>query len=193
MATVVLIHSALGLTPTVLAWADDLRAEGHDVIVPDLYGGDTYEDLDAGVERADAVPLSEHVAAVRDAIADHGGLGQNPVYAGFSLGAAVAEVLALTDPDARGVILMHGAMSPQWIDAASWGDSLTGQLHYAIDDPWCEAQELQAFVRFAPEGALEEFKYDGSTHLFAFAGLPVYDKYQGALMHDRVIEFLAEL
>ncbi len=163
------------------------------MIVPDLYGGDTYEDLDAGVERADAVPLSDHVEAVRAAIVDHGGLGPNPVYAGFSLGAAVAQVLALTDPDARGMVLMHGGMSPQWIDGATWGDQLAGQIHYAVDDEWCEPEEIQALMRFAPDGALVEFKYDGSTHLFAFAGLPVYDKYQGALMHDRVIEFLAEL
>ncbi|WNM24314.1 dienelactone hydrolase family protein [Demequina capsici] len=193
MATVVLIHSALGLTPTVLKWADDLRAEGHDVITPDLYEGAIYGNLDEGVAHADSVPMSAHVAAARAAIAEAGGLGPDPVYAGFSLGAAVAQILALTDPDARGVVLMHGAMSPQWIDGAEWGERLTGQLHYAVDDPWCEAEEVQAFVRFAPDGALDEFKYDGSAHLFAFEQPGEYDAYQGALMHDRVIAFLAEL
>jgi dienelactone hydrolase len=43
MAEVVLFHHALGLTPGVVAFADALRATGHTVHTPDLFGGRTFE------------------------------------------------------------------------------------------------------------------------------------------------------
>lgn len=39
MADVLLFHHARGLTPGVVAFADRLRAAGHRVHTPDLYGG----------------------------------------------------------------------------------------------------------------------------------------------------------
>ncbi len=190
MADIVLIHSALGLTASVLRWADDMREAGHTVVTPDLFGGDTYEDVDQGVERVDSVEMSVHVGRARELM---GELGSERVYAGFSFGAAVAQILALTDPDARGVVLMHGALAPSWIPEGSWSADLTGQLHYARHDPWCDPEEIQAFVQMAPDGALEEFSYEGAAHLFAFEESGEHDAYQGALMHDRVLEFLADL
>ncbi len=190
MAAIILVHSALGLTDTVLRWAEEMRDEGHSVATPDLYGGDVYADLDEGVERADSGEMASYVSIARDHLQ---GLEGEPVFVGFSLGAAVAQILALTDPSARGVVLMHGAMSPAHISRAAWGDSLVGQLHYASGDPWCEPEEVQAFVRMAPDDALEEFTYDGSGHLFGFEESPDYDAYQAALMHERVLAFLASL
>lgn len=190
MADIVLIHSALGVTPTVTRWADDLREAGHTVTTPDLFDGDTYDDVDEGVERVDSVDMAVHVAKARELI---GELASDRVYAGFSFGAAVAQILALTDPEARGVVLMHGALAPNWIPEGRWGADLAGQLHYARHDPWCDPEEIQAFVQMAPDGALEEFSYEGDAHLFAFPESGEHDAYQGALMHDRVMEFLAEL
>ena len=45
MVNVVLTHSALGLDSNLESWAEWLRGEGHQVIAPDLYGGDTYDTL----------------------------------------------------------------------------------------------------------------------------------------------------
>lgn len=190
MAAIILVHSALGLTDTVLRWADEMRDEGHEVETPDLYGGDIYTDLDEGVERADSGEMESYVSIARDHLQ---GLEGDHVYVGFSLGAAVSQILALTDPAARGVVLMHAALPPSVIPGAAWGKHLVGQLHYAVDDPWCEAEEVQAFVRMAPDDTLEEFKYDGSAHLFGFEESPEYDSYQAALMHERVLAFLASL
>lgn len=190
MAAIILVHSALGLTDTVLRWADEMRDEGHDVATPDLYGGDVYTDLAEGVERADSGEMAAYVSIARDELQ---GLEGDHVYVGFSLGAAVAQILALTDPAARGVVLMHGALPPSSILDAAWGERLIGQLHYAVDDPWCEPEEVQAFVRMAPDDALEEFKYDGGGHLFGFEESSDYDAYQAALMHERVLAFLASL
>ena len=42
MAEVVLFHHALGLTPGVIAFADELRRAGHTVHTPDLFEGRTF-------------------------------------------------------------------------------------------------------------------------------------------------------
>jgi hypothetical protein len=39
--------------------ADDLRADGHDVHLPDLYEGKTFDDLDAGIAHADEIGFKE--------------------------------------------------------------------------------------------------------------------------------------
>ena len=48
MAEILLFHHAQGQTPGFLAFADDLRAAGHVVHAPDLYDGNTFDDLDEG-------------------------------------------------------------------------------------------------------------------------------------------------
>ncbi|HXY71181.1 MAG TPA: dienelactone hydrolase, partial [Actinomycetota bacterium] len=55
MAEVLLFHHALGLTPGCLAFADDLRAEGHVVHTPDLYDGETFTDISEGVGYAEKI------------------------------------------------------------------------------------------------------------------------------------------
>ena len=42
MAEVLLFHHAQGLTPGVVAFANELRAAGHTVHTPDLFGGRTF-------------------------------------------------------------------------------------------------------------------------------------------------------
>src|SRR3954447_11598252 len=49
MAAVLLFHHALGLTPGVRAFADDLRSAGHVVHTPDLFHGRTFQSLDEGL------------------------------------------------------------------------------------------------------------------------------------------------
>ena len=100
MAQVVLIHSALGLTDHVGDWAYMLRADGHHVVTPDLFGGRTFTDLDAAVEFVDAE--GGPPAFLAQAVAQSARLKGRRVYAGFSLGGAVAEVMALTRDDAAG-------------------------------------------------------------------------------------------
>ena len=46
MTEVVLFHHAQGLTPGVLAFADELRRAGHTVHTPDVYDGRTFDSLD---------------------------------------------------------------------------------------------------------------------------------------------------
>ena len=52
MTTVLLFHHAQGQTPGFLAFADELREAGHTVHAPDLYDGNTFDDIDEGVAYA---------------------------------------------------------------------------------------------------------------------------------------------
>ena len=49
MAEVLLFHHAQGLTPGVVAFADELRAAGHIVHTPDLFDGRTFDSIDEGM------------------------------------------------------------------------------------------------------------------------------------------------
>ena len=46
----VLFHHALGLTPGVVAFADDLRRAGHTVHTPDLFEGRTFTGIEEGMD-----------------------------------------------------------------------------------------------------------------------------------------------
>lgn len=187
MTQVVLLHSALGVTDDVRDWADGLRGEGHDVVVPDLFGGETFESLDAAMEKVDSVGMGEHIDNAAAAVAD---LEGPRVYVGFSFGGAVGEILALRDPDAVGAVILHGAISPSWFDITKWPANLRVQLHYMNDDQWVEYDELVAFRALAPVGKLEEFTYPGDDHLYAFANFDDYDEQASELTFERIVEFL---
>lgn len=62
MAEVVLFHHVQGLTPGVVAFADELRAAGHTVHTPDLFDGRTFDSLDEGAEFAGQVGFGEIAA-----------------------------------------------------------------------------------------------------------------------------------
>ena len=49
MAEVVLFHHAQGLTPGVVAFADELRRAGHTVHTPDLFEGRTFGGIVEGM------------------------------------------------------------------------------------------------------------------------------------------------
>jgi len=190
MATVILLHSALGLTRHVHDWADALRADGHAVETPDMFGGETFHDLDAAVAFVDSEggpPTFVH--AVASQIHDVDG---PVVFAGFSLGGGVAEILALTRADASGLVVMHGTLSPAWFGIDSWSPGLRAQHHYMADDPWVEREEREAFAALAGD-ALEEFVYPGDGHLFAFEGWHEYDAEAAHRLYERFTEFVSEL
>ena len=48
MAEVVLFHHAHGLTPGVVAFADELRRAGHTVHTPDLFEGRSFTSTSSG-------------------------------------------------------------------------------------------------------------------------------------------------
>ena len=188
MTHVVLFHSGLGLTKHVLDFADMLRADGHEVTTPDLYDGEVFDNLAAGVAKRDAVGIPE---LSRRAAAAVESLPPDLVYMGFSMGAASAQALAFTRPGALGAVLMHACLPPAMLGIEAWPGALTAQIHWAEADPWMDATAADALADLAPTGACERFTYPGSAHLFGFEGYEDYDAESAALMAQRVREFVA--
>ena len=189
MTTVLLFHHAQGLTDGVRWFADELRAAGHDVTVPDLYDGATFPTLDEGVAHAGKIGFGEIVARGTAAAAD---LPGGAVVAGFSLGVMPAQKIAQTRPGIRGAILLHGAI-PAAEFGEAWPAHVALQLHLSADDPWAEedmpaAKELAAA---ATDGTL--YIYPGSGHLIADNSLPGFEPESAALILSRAKEFLARL
>jgi dienelactone hydrolase len=190
MATIVLLHSALGLTQHVHDWADALRGDGHAVETPDMFGGETFLDLDSAVTFADGEGGPS--AFVRPVIAQIRDIDGPVVYAGFSLGACVAQLLAMRREHAAGAVLMSGLIAPAWLDGEQWPEGLPAQLHRAAGDAWVSDDEAAALVAFTG-GACEEFVYSGGGHLFGFEGWQDYDDEASHRMYEHVSDFVGAL
>jgi dienelactone hydrolase len=190
VAEVLLFHHAQGLTPGCLSFADELRAAGHVVHAPDLYDGNTFDDLDDGVGYAKEVGF--------DTIRERGrlaaeGLPNEIVYAGFSLGAMPGQMLAQTRPGAKGALLFHSCIPPAEF-GGDWPEGVPVQIHLMEADEWAlegdldAARELDETVESA-----ELFLYPGDRHLFADNSLPDYDENAATLLKQRALSFLGNV
>ena len=188
MTEVVLFHHALGLTPGIAAFADELRRAGHDVHTPDLFDGRTFETLEAGLAHAEQVGFME--------IIDRGAraaqtLPADVVYAGFSLGVLPAQRLAQTRPGARGALLFYSCV-PVGEFGSGWPDGVPVQVHGMDADPIFVGEGDLDAARALVEAAehAELFLYEGDQHYFADSSLPSYDPEAAALLMRRTLAFL---
>ena len=188
MAEILLFHHAQGLTPGVVAFADQLRAAGHTVHTPDLYEGNTFDTLDDGMGYARSTGfqtiLGRGVAAAE-------GLPDELVYAGFSLGVMPAQQLAQNRAGAAAAVFIDAAMPPEEF-GGPWPEGVRLQVHGMDADPWFAGEDLDAAKALvdAVDGA-ELFLYPGDQHLFADSSLASYDAEAASLLTRRVLEFLS--
>ena len=188
MAEVILFHHAHGLTDGVLAFADHVRSAGHQVIVPDLYEGATFERLDDGVAYAEQRGFENLIAAGVDTAEKH---PPGLVYAGFSLGALVAHKLAQTRPGAKGALLYHHGDVPVATFGASWPGSVDLQIHVNEHDEWVELDTVHEFIEVVRGSAEADlYVYPGSSHLFTDSSLRAYDPESSATVLERTLNFL---
>ncbi|MDQ6657771.1 MAG: dienelactone hydrolase family protein [Actinomycetota bacterium] len=188
MAEIVLYHHAQGLTNGVEAFADELRRAGHTVRLPDLYDGHTFTTLDEGIAYASQTgfdTLMERGVAAAD------GLGDELIYAGFSLGVMPAQRLAQTRSGAKGALLFHSCLPVSEFGAA-WPAGVPVQVHGMDADPFFvdegDIDAARALVDSTEQAEL--FLYAGKEHLFADSSLPSYDQAASTLLTSRVLEFL---
>jgi len=189
MAEVALFHHALGLTPGIVSFAEELRGAGHTVHTPDLFEGRTFDTLEQGVAHAEEIGFGEvierGVRAVRD-------LPTTLVYAGFSLGVLPAQKLAQTREGASGALLLYSCV-PVSEFGPSWPAGVPVQVHGMDADPiFVDEGDLdaaRALVEEAEDGQL--FLYPGDQHYFADSTLPSYVPEAAALLRERVLSFLA--
>lgn len=189
MAEVLLFHHAQGLTSGVLAFAESLRAAGHTVHAPDLYGGRVFDDLADGVAHVQEMGFGPFVERGRAAAE---GLPATLVYAGFSLGVLPAQSLAQTRPGAGGALLFHSCV-PVTEFGEAWPQGVPVQVHGMDGDEFFmeegDFDAARALVESAPDAEL--FLYPGKQHLFADRSLPSYEEEAAALLTRRALAFLA--
>ncbi|MFC7216677.1 dienelactone hydrolase family protein [Streptomyces polyrhachis] len=190
--TVVLFHSAYGLRPAVEALADELRAAGHEVVVPDLYEDRTAGTVEEAMAIREEIGSDELLKRAVLAAAPHSDKGV--VYAGLSLGGSIAQNLALADEKARG-LLLFGGTSDLADDTVSAVEELPVQLHVADPDPFETHDWLTAwYLRMQrADTDPEVFRYPGAGHLFLDTELPDYDAEAAEAATARALAFLAEL
>ena len=189
MAEVVLFHHALGLSPGITAFADELRAEGHTVHTPDLFEGRTFDSIETGMAFVEGVGFGEVIqrgaAAARE-------LPAEVVYLGFSLGVLPAQMLAQSRPGARGAVFVYACV-PVTEFGEQWPKEVPVQVHGMDADPFFvgegDIEAAREIVAQAEDGEL--FLYPGDQHYFADPTLPSYDEQAATLLRRRVLDFLA--
>lgn len=190
MAEILLFHHALGQTTGFQAFAARLGDAGHTVHAPDLYDGNTFDTLDAGIAHAKEIGFGELLERGTRAADD---LPRELVYAGFSLGVMPAQRLAQTRSGARGALLLEACLPPTEFGSA-WPAAVPVQIHGMEADPFFaeEGGDLDA-ARALVESTerAELFLYPGDQHLFTDASLPSYDAEAAALLEQRVLGFLS--
>ena len=191
MAEVVVFHSALGLTPGVLAFSDGLRRAGHTVHAPDLFDGRTFPTVRDGVAHAEDIGFAEVVARGVRAV---GALPAGLVYTGFSLGVLPAQQLAQTRPGALGAVLVSACV-PASEFGPGWPAGVPVQVHGLDADPFFVAEgDLDAARELVvAAGDAELFLYPGDQHHAADRVLPSADPEAQAQLTARVLDFLQRL
>lgn len=186
MTTLVLLHSALGRTHGMDAVAEKFTTAGHTVHTPDFYEGQTFTTAEAGVGHAQEVGFSTLVDRVSAACE---GLGDEVVFGGLSLGAAIAQQMGKNDPRARGVLLFHGGGFPK---PTRWQSQVPAQIHFSVDDDWRMPGEPETLMESVARAgaAAEHFLYPGASHLFSDPETSDFDAVNAQLLYARALSFL---
>ena len=189
MAEVALFHHALGLTPGVVAFADELRRAGHVVHTPDLFEGRTFGTIEEGLGFAAQIGFPDEV--IERGVRAVEGLPAGLVYAGFSLGVLPAQKLAQTRPGARGALFFYSCV-PVSAFGSAWPEGVPVQVHGMDADPIFVGEGDIDAARELVEQAkdAELFLYPGDQHYFADSTLVSYDADATALLVRRVLDFL---
>lgn len=185
MATIILFHSILGLRPVEREIAKIFEADGHEVILPDLFEGRTVEDYDAGFALKDEIGEETIRDRARSA------LDQAPkanVLAGVSFGAFLIGDLWQNHLETAGALLFSGV--------APWSPSLppfSVSAHIARPDPFDDEDFFVEWAAKAGEVDLALHRYDGAGHYFLDKSLPDYDAQAARLCMERARAFLTNL
>lgn len=195
MADVLLVHHVQGLTDGVLAFAEQLRAGGHTVTTPDLYGGATFSEMSDGFAHQSGLGEEAVAEQLGGVLA---GLPDELVYAGISWGVPMAQRLAQTRAGARGALLYEACIpvTGEWA-FGPWPASVPVQVHGMERDEFFglegDLDAARGIVEAVGPDVAELFVYPGDAHLFTDSSLPSYDAAAAALVVERSLAFLDRL
>ena len=115
MSKIALFHSVLGVRPGVVAAAELLRSEGHDIEIVDQYDGLVFDDY----ERASAYAADVgHPVLLERAVGAVEHLADGFIAAGFSNGGGMSEFVA-TRRHVAGVAMLSGVLSLEMLGASA--------------------------------------------------------------------------
>lgn len=190
MTSIALYHSVLGIRQGELDAAERLRADGHEVLLPDVLEGRVFDAYDPAIAWSDSLGMDELSARGLAAVAD---LRDGFVVGGFSQGSSIAAYVA-TQRAVSGVLQLSGLSVIEWFgEGAAWPAGVDSQCHQTLGDPFRENEITEQAVRdvITAGGRLELFDYPGSGHLFTDPTLPdEYDAEATELLWSRVIPFV---
>lgn len=187
MAELILYHHVLGLTDGVRAFADQIRAGGHTVHLPDLFEGATPSSIEEGVAHAKEIGGDTITKRADEAAAS---LPAEIVYGGFSLGSMEAQRLVQTRPGALGALFYHGGDVPVSEFGTPWPESVPLQIHASEGDGWLDRETVDEVIA---ETKGELFVYPGNGHLFTDSSWKEYDEASTKLVIERTLEFLGRV
>lgn len=174
---IVVYHSVLGIRQGEKSMANLMRRLGFEVEVPDLYGGKVFDNYDDALKLFEEMGVEGLVEQAQKALT---GTKGPVIFAGFSNGGALAEVMALHYPETVGCLLFHAALPIDAIGASEWPKNVPVQVHYADEDPWREEGYVEKFLEQvqASGSKAEFFEYHSKGHLFTDSSLT--DEYTGS-------------
>ncbi len=187
MATIVLYHHVLGLTPGVRALADALATAGQTVLTPDLFDGRTFASIDEGMTFVRSQD-QDHLAEIGIAAALE--VTEPLVVAGISYGAMVAGMVASRRPVA-GMLSLESFVDPSWV--GGWSRPVPLQIHAMEQDPFFLEDEEAARAWVAEHDDAELFTYPGDQHLFTDANTPAHAAGLTAIVIQRSLAFVEQV
>lgn len=184
MAHVALFHSVLGLRQSERLAAERLRSAGHEVVTPDLFGGENAATLDQGFQLLDKIGWQRVADRARQTLGD---TPDDTVLVGVSMGVGVIADLWPERPAAAAVLLHATAGLPPSIRPGT-----RVQLHAAEPDDFAPPQHIAALRQAAWDRKvdLEVFRYPGVGHFYTDRELVDYDPVAADLTWRRVLDFL---
>jgi dienelactone hydrolase/uncharacterized damage-inducible protein DinB len=159
MTQVALFHHILGITDGLRRIAVDLQALGHSVQMVDLFDGETFESIDAGVAHLEEVGFESVIDRGADALAAD---ATDVVVVGISLGVLPAQKLVQTHPGVVGAVLIDGAVEAEMF--GDWPVDKPVQIHM-VDGDELAAEDLDAAKQLAAEPNVSLTVHHGSGHL----------------------------
>jgi dienelactone hydrolase len=156
------------------------------VVVPDLFDGQTYPDLDSGLAAASALGDEAFDDLADDAAA---GLPPGFVVCGLSLGVVPAMNLAISNDAVAAVVAVGACVPAEFLDGP-WPSSVPLRvLASSGDDFFATEGDLDAAKELAETGADVKMKLlPGQEHLFMEAEDP-----DSAAATERLYEFVLRL
>ncbi len=185
-----LLHAWWGLNADVLARAKQLRAEGYDVVTPDLFGGRVATTIEEAKAQTSGESEREDVLTqmVDDAVGDLGKRVDRVGIVAWSFGVWYAWKMGIAHPDKVKALVLFYGIGPNE-PAAPKAAVLA---HYAEHDEYEDlgfARRVEKEMREAGRDVRVEL-YPGTSHWFDEPSRAEYDPKASALAWERTGAFL---